>query len=55
MDSILDLSEKKIDGLMKVYGVTERELDATRVAEESKGEVLKRLVIERSALVAVDN
>ncbi len=54
MDSVLDVSEKKVDLLMKVYGVTKKELDATRVAEESDVEALKRLVIERSALVAVD-
>ncbi len=54
MDSILELSEEKIGGLMKVYGVTKRELDAARMAEESNADALKRLVIERSALVALE-
>ncbi len=54
MDSILELSEKKISGLMKVYGVTKKQLEAAKMPEETEGEALKRLVIERSALVAVE-
>ncbi len=54
-DSILEVSGKKIEGLMKAYGVTSKELEAAKVAKESNIDALKRLIIERSALVAVEN
>jgi len=40
---------------MKAYGVTSKELEAAKVGKESNIDALKRLIIERSALVAVEN
>jgi tRNA threonylcarbamoyladenosine modification (KEOPS) complex Cgi121 subunit len=44
-------SEGKLRGLQKVYGVTKREMEAARLSGESDPAVLKRLIIERSALL----
>ncbi len=54
-DDLLEIrSEEKAGELRRVYGITSRELEASRFPEETQLDVLKRLVIERSALVAVE-
>ena len=47
-------SGRKLLGLKKLHGITARELEATRVSEERDEEVVKRLVVERSALLAFE-
>ena len=54
-DGLIEIGSKgKADGLRRVYGITSIESDASRFADEPELEVLKRLVIERSSLVAID-
>ncbi|SRR5712692_4130170 len=54
-DDVIEIrSEKKAIELRKVYGITSKESEASRFAGETESELLKRLVIERSALVAID-
>jgi KEOPS complex subunit Cgi121 len=55
-DGVLELyKRKKTTGLMRVYNISERELDSARIPGETESDVLKRLVIERSALLALEN
>ena len=44
-------SELKLKKIQNAYGVTKREIEATRFPGESEDDVVKRLVIERSALL----
>jgi tRNA threonylcarbamoyladenosine modification (KEOPS) complex Cgi121 subunit len=44
-------SDRKLRSLRKAYGVTDREMEAARLQGESDADVLKRLIIERSALL----
>ena len=54
-DGLIEIRSKgKADRLRRVYGITSIESNASRVADETELEVLKRLVIERSSLVAID-
>lgn len=53
-DDLVEInSEKKASELKKVYHITPREFNASRFPHERDTEVLKRLVIERSALLAL--
>ncbi len=54
-DGLMEISSKaKAEWLRRVYGITAIESDASRLGDEPELEVLKRLVIERSSLVAID-
>ncbi len=54
-DRVLEvLSKKKARGLMDAYGVTRIQLEASRFPEEDENSVLKRLIIERSALLTLE-
>ncbi|SRR6266568_165146 len=54
-DQVLEVaSSKKFKGLMDVYGVTRLELEASKFPREGENSVLKRLIIERSALLALE-
>lgn len=44
-------SESKLRTIQKAYGVTNREVQAARLRDESDSDVVKRLIIERSALL----
>lgn len=46
-------ADRKMDALKRSYGVTSREMEATRSVGEADSSVLKRLIIERSALLEV--
>lgn len=55
-DALVEIgSEKKLATISRTYGVTNREMEATRVAGESDSDVLKRLIIERSALLDLED
>ena len=55
-DSVIDFQEpKKIIGLKKAFKISDKEMDSALVPGETKETVLKRLVIERSALLALEN
>ena len=41
--------------LQRSYGVTSREVDAARLEGETDPSVLKRLIVERSALLDIDD
>ncbi len=54
-DQVLEVaSGKKVKGLMEVYGVTPLELEASKFPREDENSVLKRLIIERSALLTLE-
>ena len=54
-DTVLEpRSASKRQQLMRVYGVTEKELDAAKELVNDEVEALKRLVIERSALLSFE-
>ncbi|HVH16058.1 MAG TPA: KEOPS complex subunit Cgi121 [Candidatus Angelobacter sp.] len=46
-------SRHKMDVLQRSYGITGREMEATRLVGEADSSVLKRLIIERSALLDI--
>lgn len=46
-------SKQKLDGIQRSYGVTSRELEAARFVGEADSSVLKRLIVERSALLDI--
>ena len=46
-------SKQKMNALQRSYGVTSREIEATRSVGEADSSVLKRLIIERSALLDI--
>ena len=46
-------SKKKMEMLQRSYGVTSREIEVSRTVGEADSSVLKRLIIERSALVDI--
>jgi tRNA threonylcarbamoyladenosine modification (KEOPS) complex Cgi121 subunit len=48
-------SSKKAAALRKTYGITRVESEASKMPVEGEDSVLKRLIIERSALLAVQN
>src|SRR2546421_11571618 len=55
-DSVLDVEtiEKQRD-LKKAYNISDKQLNASKMSGESEGTLLKRLVIERSALLVLEN
>ena len=46
-------SRNKFASLLRAYGVSKREIEAARFSEESDSDVLKRLIVERSALLRI--
>jgi tRNA threonylcarbamoyladenosine modification (KEOPS) complex Cgi121 subunit len=55
-DTVLDFdTPSKSAGLKRAYNISERELNSARMAGEAENSVLKRLVIERSALLVLEN
>ncbi len=54
--SVLEVRTKqKLSGLRRVFDITKRELQATLLPNEKEEEAVKRLVIERSALLALES
>jgi KEOPS complex subunit Cgi121 len=55
-DSVIDFRDRrKTTNLKKAYKITQKELDSARVPGETEDMVLKRLIIERSAMLALEN
>ncbi|TMH95645.1 hypothetical protein E6H37_04950 [Candidatus Bathyarchaeota archaeon] len=55
-DTVLEMkTSKKMDCLQKAYSISEKELNSSRMPGEVENDVLKRLVIERSALLVLEN
>ncbi len=55
-DTVLEIGTlAKVRALRKAYDISERELNSSRMTGESENSVLKRLVIERSALLVLEN
>jgi tRNA threonylcarbamoyladenosine modification (KEOPS) complex Cgi121 subunit len=55
-DSVLEIkTTKKVEDLKKAYKISDRELNSSRVPGEAVNSILKRLVIERSALLVLEN
>ncbi len=55
-DTVLDIETKgKVVSLKKAYNVSGKQLSSTRTLGESDERVLQRLIIEKSALLALDN
>ena len=55
-DTVLEIgTPAKVRALRKAYNISERELNSSRMTGESENSVLKRLVIERSALLVLEN
>lgn len=53
-ESLIEIgSKRKMDLLQRSYAVTSREMEATRSVGEADSSVLKRLIVERSALLDV--
>ena len=54
-DGVLEIrTNRKLSELRRVFGILDRELEASRQGGEGDAEVVKRLVIERSALLALE-
>ncbi len=54
-DSVLEISTKaKSSQLLKAFNVTKIELESSRLPNEGEPSVLKRLIIERSALLSLE-
>ena len=54
-ESLIEIgSKQKMDLLQRSYGVTIREMEATRSVGEADSSVLKRLIVERSALLGLE-
>ncbi len=55
-DTVLDIkTTRKVEELRKAYNISDKELNSSRMPGEAENRVLKRLVIERSALLALEN
>ena len=55
-DSVLDIATpKKQEDLKKAYNISDKLLTASKTPGETESGVLKRLVIERSALLVLEN
>ena len=55
-DSVFDFrNPKKASNLKRAYKITEKELRSAQVSGESEVMVLKRLVLERSAILVLEN
>jgi|SRR2546425_2112928 len=48
-------SKQKMTGLRRSYGITSKEMDAARFEGETDSSVLKRLIVERSALLSIED
>ena len=55
-DTVMDIGTRpKVRALKKAYKISDRELNSSRMPGEAEDSVLKRLVIERSALLVLEN
>lgn len=55
-DSLVEVGSKlKVAEIQRSYGVSDREVEAARVEGESVTDCLKRLIVERSALLLVQD
>jgi len=55
-DTVLDIGTlPKVRALKKAYNISDRELNSSRMPGEPEKSALKRLVIERSALLVLEN
>jgi KEOPS complex subunit Cgi121 len=55
-DTVLDVETlPKPAGLKRAYKISDRELNSSRMFREAESSVLRRLVIERSALLMLEN
>jgi KEOPS complex subunit Cgi121 len=53
-DGLIEVnSKRKIARIQKAFGVAKKEMDASRFEGESEVDVLKRLIVERSALLDI--
>jgi tRNA threonylcarbamoyladenosine modification (KEOPS) complex Cgi121 subunit len=46
-------SKRKLDLIQRSYGVSKKEIEASRFEGEGDAQVLKRLIVERSALLSI--
>jgi tRNA threonylcarbamoyladenosine modification (KEOPS) complex Cgi121 subunit len=55
-DTVLQIkTQKKVEDLKRAYNIPDKELSASKMPSEEDNSVLKRLIIERSALLALEN
>jgi len=55
-DTVLQIkTRKKVEDLKRAYNIPDKELNASKMPSEEDNSVLKRLIIERSALLALEN
>jgi hypothetical protein len=55
-DDLIEIrSRQRIARLRRSYRVTSKEMEAARVEGETDWSVLKRLIVERSALLDIDD
>jgi len=55
-DTVLQIkTKKKVEDLKRAYNIPDKELNASKMPSEEDNSVLKRLIIERSALLALEN
>jgi len=55
-DSVLEVrTAKKREDLKKAYNISDKQLNASKMPGETESSLLKRLVIERSALLVLEN
>src|SRR5438094_5834831 len=55
-DSLVEIgSNRKLSEIQRSYGVSKREMEAARFEGENDSDVLKRLIVERSALLDVQD
>ena len=55
-DTVLQINtQEKVEDLKRAYNIPDRELNASKMPSEEANSVLKRLIIERSALLALEN
>jgi KEOPS complex subunit Cgi121 len=55
-DTVLQIkAQKKVEHLKRAYNIPDKELNASKMPSEEDNSVLKRLIIERSALLALEN
>ena len=55
-DTVLEIGTMtKVRALRKTYNISDRELKSSRMPGEAENSMLKRLIIERSALLVLEN
>ena len=55
-DTVLQIeTKKKMEGLKRAYNIPDEELNASEMPSEEDNSTVKRLIIERSALLALEN